>query len=457
MERTLALAVAAAYAWCGSATGLGASGFKFGASQNPPWLPVCGGVCPRWWQPGGEGPLAAAGWYTPHEPSLANPRVLLVPRRAVMHRIAQYLVETVCDFEAHGWIVLDMDAVIQSNDVAGDLGCALAAAGVGGSATPAGVPTPAAACAGATSDWDWASLPLLLLFPQAHHFQLWDTLWAYPGPVTALMEVVERGPAFGNHAGFPVAFCLAVAAADRVFVRYREVAAYHLLHCPTLLEGAPGAPPLLEGALMGPRVQVVLSVPHGATHLFFQAGDRRANNLSVHSVPHSGCAGPAECRRAPQGAAGSETPAGSSAFLGAPGHGGLVVVRADPGVLSWATRNSRALTVGSMLVDRPWEGDCLWLPLSVRANNAIAASKATVMAVLPHPGWFNTTLDPVAEQRWLAGHMARTKIMVVSGLFQQCWRLRCVRGGGACVSPAGFVRARSDYVCERWATSDAED
>ncbi len=109
-------------------------------NDDPPWLTAVAGGSPGDWLR--HGPL-------PQRPQLL---ILLVPKLFVTNFVARYIWDMVCDLQAMGWVVLDLDAVVQTSSVTQDLARGLEDAGV---AAPV----------------DWSSTVVFIHYGQPYHIQ----------------------------------------------------------------------------------------------------------------------------------------------------------------------------------------------------------------------------------------------------------------------------------------------
>ena len=223
-----------------------------GASAIGLW--VCGAMCPS-----RQGSAA--------HPLLDSPfdvRVALVPRAYVApHYPARYITQALCALEADGWLLLDMDAVVVSEDPGRDLAAAL-----GGYTTSrrGGLPP-------VQLELDLARVALALFYPRPHHFQLWSSLDAFPGALAVFAEDLYRSTVtFAPLLGWVT--CAAAAVAQVVFVRGGGVPEALLPNCEWLLEGTGGVGEGAKAAL--------------ATHVdALLGGGRHASDRAATMTPSS--------------------------------------------------------------------------------------------------------------------------------------------------------------------------
>lgn len=125
-----------------------------------------------------------------------------MPRLFAANFIAAYIHDMVCDLEARGWIALDLDTVVQTPDIQGDLALGLADAGVHG-------------------PYHWEDSVLFIHYGQPYHIQMWSSLHAFPGRKVHFAEQIHRENEYTS--SLPMALCLFAAHVDLTIVRYQEV------------------------------------------------------------------------------------------------------------------------------------------------------------------------------------------------------------------------------------------
>lgn len=350
-------------------------------------------------------------------PLLDNPfdvRVALVPGAYVApHYPARYIAEALCALEAAGWLLLDMDTVVVSEDLAQDLAAALKAVyhgGVGGEDGHAG-----GGGGGVAPPVHLARVALALFYPRPYIFQLWNTLDAFPGALAVYVEDVYRSAVlFAPLLGWVT--CAAAAVAQMVFVRGGGVAETLLPNCEWLLEGTGG---------VGEGAKAVLNARVG--QLRERCGHQQGPLRPVSECATGALEGGVETASPPRSAPRTPPQAWAPFHLGpdttvVPVHHGAgpAFVRAGE-VASWRTRAPSALYPAYFLVEQYGKEGCDLHPLRLLAGQL---PSGTLVTPWPHVGLYNSSVDGEGAAQALAAAMAGHRIVIASGVFATCAMLR---------------------------------
>lgn len=97
----------------------------------------------------------------------------------------------------------------------------------------------------------------------------------------------------------------------------------------------------------------------------------------------------------------------------------------DAAVVAWVARRTQVLVLTSdddTYRQYGASGESGWQPLRA-FGKAVAASLSGVV-LQHHPGWFNNNLNADTETRKLALALGRARLVVVSGEYSGCWKVR---------------------------------